>query len=85
MVTVINEDQLASTEVRNFFDVVAVKPGDRNGVEVWRARQIAPFVSPHKESAASEQRVLFIEVPDPDDQVVIDRLRLACMNAWSKR
>lgn len=85
MITVISEDQLEDIEIKSYLDVVAVKPGERDGVSIWQAKVMAQFVAPNAEAPLNEQRVLLIEVPDPNDQEVINRLRVACTDSWSKR
>lgn len=86
MVTVIREDQIAESEIWRYEDVLAVRPGDRDsGVEVWHAKKIAEVYSPNRPAKVHVQRVLLIEVENPDDPAVQDRLRVACAEAWKNR
>ncbi|WP_411382853.1 hypothetical protein ACK3BK_15990 [Pseudomonas sp. L7] len=86
MVDVINEDQIATSEIWRYDDVLAVRPGEReSGVEIWHARKIAELCSPNAPAKANVHRVLLVEVDDPEDPVVQDRLRVACTDAWRNR
>ncbi|HDS0938786.1 TPA: hypothetical protein QDZ12_002024 [Pseudomonas putida] len=86
MVTVIQEGQIADSEVWRYDDVLAVRPGEREaGVEIWRARKIAEFYASDVPAKVNVQRVLLVEVDNPDDPAVQDRLRVACADAWRKR
>lgn len=38
METVVTEDQLPGVELKLYDDVIAVLPGQRVGVEIWRSR-----------------------------------------------
>ncbi|MFG0505985.1 hypothetical protein ACF8GD_25755 [Pseudomonas putida] len=86
MVTVIQEGQIAEAEVWRYDDVLAVRPGDReSGVEIWHARRIGEVYSASTPAKVNIQRVLLVEVDNPDDSVVQDRLRVACADAWRNR
>ncbi|KJK19096.1 hypothetical protein [Pseudomonas sp. 2(2015)] len=86
MLTVIREDQIADTDIRLYDDVLAVRPGERgSGVEVWHARKLPNLYHPHTPAEATIQRVLLVEVENPDDPDMQDRLRVACTDAWSRR
>lgn len=86
MKTVIIESELGSVDVWKYNDVIAVLPGDHTqGVEVWRARMLPGFSSPNTPGVVNEHHQLLIEVPDPTDAQVIDRLRIACSDAWKNR
>lgn len=86
MVDVIKEDQIAVSEIWRYDDVLAVRPGEREaGIEIWRARKIAEVCSPSTPAKVNVQRVLLVEVDDPEDPAVQDRLRVACADAWRSR
>ena len=86
MKTVITESELGSVEIREYSDVLAVLPSDHTqGIEVWHARRLAQLCSPSNPESINDHHQLLIEVPDPTDAEVIDRLRVACIDAWTNR
>lgn len=86
MRTIITEGKLGSVDIREYCDVLAVLPGDHTqGIEVWHARKLPEFSSPNSPGIVKERRQLLIEVPDPANAEVIDRLRAACIEAWTNR
>ena len=85
METVVTEDQLPGVELKLYDDVIAVLPGQRVGVEIWRSRQINVLATRIEPESTSVQRMLFIEVENPCDPVVIDRLRTMCTAAWTRK
>jgi len=85
METVVTEDQLPGVELKLYDDVIAVLPGQRVGVEIFRARQINVLATRIEPVSTSVQRMSFIEVEDPSDLVVIDRLRTVCTDAWTRK
>lgn len=83
MITVVNEGELKTIELRRFDDVLAVRPGERDyGVEIWRARKIADFYHKDAQAKINISQQLLIEVADPDDETVIQRLKDRCKEAW---
>jgi len=83
MITVVNEDELKTIELRKFDDILAVRPGERDyGVEIWRARRIATIYDRETEAKVNILQQLLIEVENPDDSVVIERLKDYCEKTW---
>ncbi|SFB40400.1 hypothetical protein [Pseudomonas sp. NFPP24] len=83
MITVVNEDELKTIQLRKYDDVLAVRPGEREyGVEIWRARRIATIYDKDTEAKVSILEQLLVEVEDPDDEAVINRLKDYCQKAW---
>jgi len=86
MVKVIQEGQISEAEVWRYDDVLAVRPGNReSGVEIWHARKIGELCSASSPGKVNTHRILLVEVDNPDDPVVQDRLRVACADAWRNR
>ncbi|MDH1009955.1 hypothetical protein N5J43_08205 [Pseudomonas nicosulfuronedens] len=86
MKKVITEDQLSSTDVWRFDDVLLVADADDlAGVVVYRARNIAKFYGATAEAEVIENKQLLVVVDNPDDPVTAERVRVACTEAWSKR
>ena len=83
MITVVNEDELKTIQLRKYDDILAVRPGEREyGVEIWRARRIATIYDRDTEAKVNILEQLLVEVEDPDDEVVIKRLKDYCEKAW---
>lgn len=83
MIDVVTEAELNSVDIRTYDDVLAVLPGDRDyGVQVWRARRIATIYGPRSPAKVTISRTLLIEVENPDDLEVHNRLEQYCFRAW---
>ena len=86
MITVIKEDQIASAEIWQYDGVFAVRVGEYSeDVEIWHAREIATMYSSLIPAELKVHRQLLVEVDEPYDPEVVDRLRVACSDAWANR
>ena len=86
MITVIKEDQIASAEIWHYDEAFVVRVGEYSeDIEIWHARQIATMYSSLTPAELKAHRQLLVEVDDPYDPEVVERLRVACSDAWANR
>lgn len=85
MKKVITEDQLSTSEVWRFEDVLLVAhENDESGVEVFHARKLAKLYGVNAEAETLQAKQLLVVVDNPDDPETIKRIRVASAEAWSK-
>lgn len=86
MKKVIREEEIGTAEIWRYDEILAVKHADDiSGVELFRARRLAPLYHPDTPAEPVDRPQLLILVDDPDDFEEVERLKQAVSKAWRRK